>query len=288
MPYSSSGVGHNGFDKADLHIHTKCSDGLFTPEEIVRKAVHAGLKAISITDHDTVTGIDQAKPLALDSGLELIPGVEMSSAYKGYDIHILGYFFDYQHSELKRYLDQCRRLRTERAERMVQKLAKMGVKIEIEQIIMKAQNGSVGRPHIAAVLQDGGFVKSFSEAFSKYLGSHSPAYVKSIETHPEEVIRLINGAGGLSFLAHPAQNVPDEILRQLISFGLDGLEIIHPSHDTYRQNYYREIANEYFMLFSGGSDYHGLKDHEDTFGHVWIPYDWVTKMKSRLYPAEKR
>jgi predicted metal-dependent phosphoesterase TrpH len=288
MPYSSSGVGHNGFDKADLHIHTKCSDGLFTPEEIVRKAVHVGLKAISITDHDTVAGIDQAKPLALNSGLELIPGVEMSSAYKGYDIHILGYFFDYQHSELKRYLDNCRRLRTERAERMVQKLAKMGVKIEIEQIIMKAQNGSVGRPHIAAVLQDGGFVRSFSEAFSKYLGSHSPAYVKSIETHPEEVIRLINGAGGLSFLAHPAQNVPDEILKQLISFGLDGLEIIHPSHDAYRQNYYREIANEYFMLFSGGSDYHGLKDHEDTFGQVWIPYDWVTKMKSQLSPVEKR
>ncbi len=287
MPYSSSGVGHNGFDKADLHIHTKCSDGLFTPEEIVRKAIHAGLKAISITDHDTVTGIDQAKPLALELGLELIPGVEMSSAYKGYDIHILGYFFDYQQSELKGYLDHCRLLRTERAERMVQKLAKMGVKIEIEQIIMKAQNGSVGRPHIAAVLQDGGFVKSFSEAFSKYLGSHSPAYVKSIETHPEEVIRLINEAGGLSFLAHPAQNVPDEILRQLISFGLDGLEIIHPSHDTYRQNYYREIANEYFLLFSGGSDYHGLKDHEDNFGQVWIPYEWVTKMKSRLAPAAK-
>jgi predicted metal-dependent phosphoesterase TrpH len=287
MPYSSSGVGHNGFEKADLHIHTKCSDGLFTPDEIVRKTVHAGLKAISITDHDTVTGIDQAKPLALESGLELIPGVEMSSAYKGYDIHILGYFFDYQHSELKHYLDNCRLLRTERAERMVQKLAKMGVRIEIEQIIMKAQNGSVGRPHIAAVLQDGGFVKSFSEAFSKYLGSHSPAYVKSIETHPSEVIRLINEAGGLSFLAHPAQNVPDEILRQLISFGLDGLEIIHPSHDIYRQNYYREIANEYFMLFSGGSDYHGLKDHEDSFGQIWIPYEWVTKMKSRLSPVAK-
>ena len=107
---------------------------------------------------------------------------------------------------------------------------------------------SAMRPHIAAVLQDGGYVRSFSEAFSKYLGSHSPAYVKSIETHPEEVIRLINEAGGLSILAHPAQNVPDEILRQLISFGLDGLEIIHPSHDTYRQNYYREIANEYFLL----------------------------------------
>lgn len=287
MPYSSSGVGHNGFDKADLHIHTKCSDGLFTPEEIVRKAVDVGLKAISITDHDTVAGIDKAKPLALKSGLELITGVEMSSAYKEHDIHILGYFFNYQHSELKQYLDNCRRLRTERAERMVQKLGKMGVKIEIEQIIMKAQNGSVGRPHIAAVLQDGGFVKSFSEAFSKYLGSHSPAYVKSINTHPQEVIQLINEAGGLSFLAHPAKNVPDAILRQLISFGLDGLEIIHPSHDTYRQNYYRKIANEYFMLFSGGSDFHGLKDNDDTFGRVCIPYEWVTKMKSRLYPVIK-
>jgi 3',5'-nucleoside bisphosphate phosphatase len=286
MPYSSSGVGHNGFEKADLHIHTKCSDGLFTPEEIVEKALHSGLKAISITDHDSVLGIDKAKPLALEKGVELIPGVEMSSTYKGYDIHVLGYFFNYQHSELKIYLDHCRLLRTERAERMVNKLAKMGVKIGIEQIITKAQNGSVGRPHIAAVLQDVGYVKSFSEAFSKYLGAHSPAYVKSIETHPGEVIRLINEASGLSFLAHPAQNVPDETLKQLITFGLDGIEIVHPSHDNYKQNYYREIANEYFLLFSGGSDYHGMKDRdEDTFGKVTIPYQWVTKMKCRLVNA---
>ncbi len=283
MPYSLPSVGRNGFEKADLHIHTKCSDGIFTPEEIVEKAAATGLKAISITDHDSVLGIDKAKPLALQKGIELIPGVEMSSTYKGYDIHVLGYFFDYQHSELKEYLDHCRHLRTERAERMVSKLAKMGVKIGIEQIIVKAQNGSVGRPHIAAVLQDVGYVKSFSEAFSKYLGSHSPAYVKSIETHPAEVIRLINIASGLSFLAHPAQNVPDETLKQLITFGLDGIEVVHPSHDSYRQNYYREIANEYFLLFSGGSDYHGMRERdEDTFGRVTIPYEWVMKMKSRL------
>jgi len=283
MPYRFESVGQNGFEKADLHIHTKCSDGIFSPEDIVAKAAASGLAAISITDHDSVSGIDKAKPSALEKGLELIPGVEMSSTYKGYDIHILGYFFDYRHSELKIYLDHCRHLRTERAERMVGKLAKMGVKIGIEEIILKAQNGSVGRPHIAAVLQDGGYVKSFSEAFSRYLGAHSPAYVKSIETHPADVIRLINEASGLSFLAHPAQNIPDEILKQLITFGLDGIEIVHPSHDTYKQNYYREIANEYFLLFSGGSDYHGLKERDDeTFGTITIPYEWVTKMKSRL------
>lgn len=283
MPYSLRSVGHNGFEKADLHIHTKCSDGIFSPKEIVVRAAASGLSAISITDHDSVAGIDEAKPLATTKGIELIPGVEMSSTYKNHDIHVLGYFFDYQHSELKRYLDHCRHLRTERAERMVSKLEKMGVKICIEQIILKAQNGSVGRPHIAAVLQDGGYVKSFSEAFSKYLGAHSPAYVKSIETHPAEIIKLINDAGGLSFLAHPAQNVPDEILKQLITFGLDGIEIVHPSHDAYKQNYYREIANEYFLLFSGGSDYHGLKEHDNqTFGSITIPYKWVSKMKRRL------
>ena len=108
MPYSLTGLGHNGFEKADLHIHTKCSDGIFTPEEIVAKAANCGLKAISITDHDSVLGIDKAKPLAFQKGIELIPGVEMSSTYKGYDIHILGYFFDYQHSELKQYQDRHR------------------------------------------------------------------------------------------------------------------------------------------------------------------------------------
>jgi len=286
MPDSLSGVGHNGFEKADLHIHTKCSDGIFTPEEIVEKAKNAGLKAFSITDHDSVSAIDKAKPLADQYGIEFINGVEMSSTFQGHDIHILGYFFDENNHELQRYLEHCKQLRTERAERMVHKLAKMGVKIEIEEIILKAQNGSVGRPHIAAVLQDGGFVRSFSEAFSKYLGSHSPAYVKSIETHPAEVIKLINEASGISSLAHPGQNVPDEIVRRLISLGLDGIEIVHPSHDTYKQNYYREIANEYFLLFSGGSDYHGLKDQEeDHFGQTTIPYEWVTKMKSRIIAA---
>ncbi len=114
MPSSLSGTGHNGFEKADLHIHTKCSDGLFSPEEIVEKAAAAGLKAISITDHDSVAGIDKAKPSAIEKGIELITGAEMSSAYKGYDIHVLGYFFDYEQSALKQYLDHCRLQRTER------------------------------------------------------------------------------------------------------------------------------------------------------------------------------
>jgi len=113
MPSSLSGTGHNGFEKADLHIHTKCSDGICTPEEIVEKAAAAGLKAISITDHDSVAGIDKAKPSAIEKGIELIPGAEMSSAYKGYDIHVLGYFFDYKQSALKEYLDHCRLQRTE-------------------------------------------------------------------------------------------------------------------------------------------------------------------------------
>ena len=286
MPYRLSSERHNGFEKADLHIHTKCSDGIFTPEEIVGKAASSGLKAISITDHDSVLGIDKAKPLALQKGVELIPGVEMSSTYKGYDIHILGYFFDYQHSALKLYLDHCRHLRTERAERMVRSLPKWASR--------SRSNRSSSRPRTAAsgdrILPQCFRTAVLSKVSAKHSANISVRTVrptsKASKPIPAEVIRLINEASGLSFLAHPAQNVPDEILKQLITFGLDGLEIIHPSHDTYKQNYYREIANEYFLLFSGGSDYHGMRERdEDTFGRVTIPYEWVTKMKSRLVKA---
>jgi hypothetical protein len=282
MPYDALGAVNEG-GKVDLHIHSTCSDGVLTPDEIVSKAINAGLKAISITDHDTISAIPVAKPKAESQGLEFISGVEMSATYEDVDVHILGYYINTQDATLRSYLDECKIHRLKRAEKMVHNLAKMGVKIDVEQILVKAQNGSVGRPHIAAVLQERGYVKSYSEAFGKYLGAHSPAYVKSIETPPAEVIEMISNAGGLSFLAHPGRSIPDDMLRYLIDLGLDGIEIVHPSHDEYQKQYYKEIANEYFLLFSGGSDYHGARQQdEDNFGQVAIQYSWLEKIKVRL------
>jgi len=282
MPYEALGAGHEG-GTVDLHIHTTCSDGVLSPKDIILKAKSTGLKAISITDHDTISGIESAKLVGESVGVELISGVEMSATHEDVDVHILGYYIDTQNDTLNQYLDACKIHRLKRAEKMVHNLAKMGVKIDVDQILLKAQNGSVGRPHIAAVLQERGYVKTYSEAFGKYLGAHSPAYVKSIETPPAEVIEMISNAGGLSFLAHPGRSIPDDMLRYLIDLGLDGIEIIHPSHDEYQIQYYKEIANEYFLLFSGGSDYHGARQQdEDNFGHVTIQYSWLEKIKVRL------
>jgi 3',5'-nucleoside bisphosphate phosphatase len=266
----------------DLHMHTTCSDGKYAPNELVEKAYQVGLKAISITDHDNLAAIAAAKPLAESRGIELISGVEVSTSHLGKDVHILGYFVQ-EISSLCEYLRDCREKRVYRTERIVENLKKMGVRISVERVIAKAAHGSVGRPHIAAVLQECGYVQSYNEAFAKYIGSHSPAYEKGIDTEPAEVIRLISEAGGLSFLAHPGRFVPDDTIRFLINEGLDGLEIVHPSHDSERQEFYRSIANEYFLLMSGGSDYHGVKPQDDeNFGQMFVNYEWLQKMKNRL------
>ncbi|MCS6988259.1 MAG: PHP domain-containing protein [Chloroherpetonaceae bacterium] len=269
--------------RVDMHMHTTFSDGALSPKDLVRKAKQAGLSAISITDHDNLAALEEAKPLADELGVELIPGVEVSAVREERDIHILGYFVKTEQSPLSDYLSHCRKLRLSRTERMIERLNKQGVKIRIEHVLEKAGQGSVGRPHIAAVLQERGYVQSYNEAFLKYIGTNCPAYERSIETEPAEVISLINQAGGLSFLAHPGRQVPDDIVRHLIDNGLDGLEIVHPSHDEHRQEYYRAIANEYFLLMSGGSDYHGVKPQdEELFGKMHISYDWLCKMKVRL------
>jgi 3',5'-nucleoside bisphosphate phosphatase len=270
----------------DLHMHTTCSDGALSPSDLVKKAHSVGLHAISITDHDNLAAITEVTPLATALGIELISGVEVSTAHDNKDVHILAYFVSTAESPLNDYLAHCREQRVARTERMVGNLNRQGVKIRVEQVLAKAGQGSVGRPHIAAVLQESGYVQTYNEAFNRFIGSNCEAYEKSADTSPAEIIKLISEAGGLSFLAHPGRFVPDDTVRYLIRSGLDGLEIVHPSHDHARQEFYRSIANEYFLLMSGGSDYHGVKPQdEDHFGRTTIDYRWLQKMKDRLCVA---
>ncbi len=267
----------------DMHMHTTFSDGALSPKDLVKKAKQVGLTTISITDHDNFDAIETVKSFAEEIGIELIAGVEISTTYEEHDIHILGYFIKTENSPLSDYLAHCRKQRLERTERIIERLNKQGIKIRVEHVLEKAGGGSVGRPHIAAVLQEHGYVQNYNEAFLKYIGTNCPAYEKNANTNPAEVISLINEAGGLSFLAHPGRQVPDDTVRHLIDSGLDGLEVIHPSHDTHHQEYYRAIANEYFLLMSGGSDYHGVKPQdEEYFGKLHIDYNWLQKMKNCL------
>lgn len=271
--------------RADLHLHTTYSDGASTPRAIVDKVRAAGMMTISITDHDNVGGLDEAVEYGKSVGVEVIPGLELSAALGEKDVHILAYFIDYKNQDLLDYLTFFRYERLKRAERIVDKLNKINIPITFESVQEQAGIGSLGRPHIASVMMDGGFIDSYHEAFSKYIGVGGPAYEKKFQLSPEEAIRLISAAGGLSFLAHPGKYTSEVELALLIKAGLDGIEVVHPSHNEARQEHYRGVVSQYFLLESGGSDYHGGKRNDEAaFGSFWVPIHVVSAMKKRLFP----
>jgi 3',5'-nucleoside bisphosphate phosphatase len=270
--------------RADLHLHTAYSDGVHTPRGIVDKARAAGLLTISITDHDNVGGLEEGVEYGKTVGVEVIPGLELSAAMGEKDVHILAYFVDHKNQNLLDYLTFFRHERLKRAERIVEKLNKINIPITFESVQEQAGVGSLGRPHIASVMMEEGFIETYHEAFSKYIGVGGPAYEKKFQLSPEEAIRLISAAGGLSFLAHPGKYTSEVELALLIKAGLDGIEVVHPSHNEARQEHYRNVVSQYFLLESGGSDYHGGKrNDEGAFGAFWVPIHSVNAMKKRLF-----
>jgi predicted metal-dependent phosphoesterase TrpH len=243
-------------NKVDLHMHTNYSDGQHSPEELIIKVKEAGIDMISITDHDTVDGIDEGVEFGQQKGIEVIPGLEISSDIKDREVHILGYFFDPKNRELEEYLKFFRAERIKRAARIAEKLNALGLEINLDDIMEVAKNSAVGRPHIAKAMVKKGLVSNYFEAFSKYIGNGCPAYERKVHVSPRSAFKIISDAGGLSFIAHPG-NLPDVIMVELIEAGLDGIEVIHPSHLPHQIKHYRGIVNEYFLLESGGSDFHG-------------------------------
>lgn len=267
----------------DLHTHTTHSDGVFTPAELLKKANELGLKVLGITDHDTVNGIEESIEIGRGLGVEVVPGVELSATIEDREIHILGYFIDYRNPNLLEYLSTFRKERIRRAERIVKKLNIMNVPLKFQTVLEKAGDGSVGRPHIAHALVEEGLIETYDEAFAKYIGNGRPAYEKKILFSPEEAIALIASAGGLSFLAHPGKSLSDVVLLRLIKSGLDGIEVIHPSHTPEQVSHYRKIATQYFLLESGGSDFHGGDRNDNgALGSYNVPIGWVEAMKRRL------
>jgi predicted metal-dependent phosphoesterase TrpH len=269
-------------EKVDLHIHTNHSDGFHSPKEIVEKAKNAGLDIISITDHDNLSAIKEATVYGWELGIEVIPGVEISSDLKDKEIHILGYFIEPDNPELEHYLTFFREERVKRAIRIVNKLKLLGFPITIEDVIDVAKDSAVGRPHIAQVMQEKGFTSSFFEAFNKYIGNGCPAFEKKVHISPQSAFKIINDAGGLSFIAHPGY-MPEPLLKELIEEGVDGIEVIHPSHSQQQVRFYKGIVNEYFLLESGGSDFHGGKREDDkNLGKYFTRSSAIEAMRQRL------
>jgi len=269
--------------RADLHLHTIHSDGTLSTQELVTRAKAAGLTTISITDHDSVDAIDAARQLGSELDVEIVPGMELSVSVADDDVHILAYFFDHTDKNLLDHLAFYQIERIKRAERIVGKLNSLNVPLRIDAVFEQAGTGSVGRPHIANALVEEGLADTYHEAFLKYIGFGKPAYERKIQVSPRAAIQMIAAAGGLSFIAHPGAGISDEVLTDLIKEGIDGIEVIHPSHSPEKIAYYKGIATEYFLLASGGSDFHGGRRNDHyVLGKYFITEEQVAMMRHRL------
>lgn len=242
----------------DLHLHTTASDGTLSPSDLVRAARAAGLSTISITDHDTVAGVRDARTAAREERIDLVAGVEISAVDAGRDVHMLGYFIDIDDPELQAFLDRQRRDRVRRVEEMRDRLASLGAPIDAQPIVDAATHGrSVGRPQIADALVAAGHVRTRDEAFERYLEFDCPAYVPRCGATPESVIAVLHHAGGLSSIAHPGVRPQDDRIAHLAASGLDAIEAAHPDHDQAAEARYRALAARYGLLITAGSDFHG-------------------------------
>lgn len=258
---------------ADLHIHSVYSDGILTPDEIFKKAQKAGLSAISITDHDTVAHCHEALALKDKYSIDIITGIEISCFEDIKEYHILGYDFDPDNRNLKKHVEEFKHYRFLRAKKIIEKLNNLKKSISIDDVLRIADKAPIIRPHIAQAMLEAGYVKSLKEAFRIYLGDWKPAYVPKKKFPVESAIKLINDAGGVASLAHPALFVSQDELYTIIQKGIDGIETCHPLHDENLEKYYHTIASQYWLLETGGSDYHGTRDYDEyNFGHCVVPY----------------
>ncbi|TET17267.1 MAG: PHP domain-containing protein [Candidatus Cloacimonadota bacterium] len=241
----------------DLHIHSRYSDGTYTPLEIVEKAKAKHLDALSITDHDTTKGVDPAKLYGKEMGIRVVSGVELSAIYQDIEIHVLGYLFDEHDKRLYTKLSQMREYREERARGILRKLENYGFTVNFDFVKKLAGEGTIGRPHIAQAMLESRKITNYKEAFVKYIGNGKPCNVLKYRLNPTEAIDLMREAGGIPVLAHPGNIRNDNFVLDLFNFPFLGIEVWHPDHTSRQIKDYLEIAEKRNLLVTGGSDSHG-------------------------------
>ena len=271
---------------ADLHVHTNLSDGTFTPEKVVEYSKKMGLDAIAITDHDCVSGIAPAINAARDIGIEIIPGVELTAEMDDKEIHVLGYFVDWQDSSFVKKLDEIMKVREERAKEILKKLKEHKVDVSEEELFELSGSDSIGRPHIARLLLKKGFVSSIAQAFRKYIGEGKPCYVKKFKLTPAEAAAFIKRFGGVPVLAHPMtiyseDKTIEDIVGLLVKDGIQGIEVYHSDHKKKHEVMLQALAEKFNLAVTGGSDCHGFGKKEVLIGKVKIPYDLVENLRKR-------
>jgi len=267
--------------QVDLHIHSTASDGKFSPEAIVSRAAELGLTVMSLTDHDSVEGVLPALEAAKAfPELRVIPGVEISTDMPYGQAHVLGYFIDYTSDELKSALERFRNSRQRRARGMIIKLRDLGIDIDWQRVQEMAGDGSIGRPHIAQVMLEKGYITSFTEAFDKYIGQGGPAYVEREKMTPAEAAEMIVRAKGLPVLAHPFTITdPETTVAELKAAGLVGIEAYYKDYTADEIKNLVSLAEKYDLIATGGTDYHGLDDSSEIMiGGVDVPLESVEKL----------
>lgn len=286
----------------DLHVHSCYSDGSFTPAELVKLAADAGLSAFALTDHDTLTGLPEALAAAAEHNsqpdavpLEVIPGVEISAAFRDRDIHILGLLVDPACEELTGALERARLERDSRNQKMVDRLNAAGIPIDLAAIEAANPDSVITRAHLAKYLVDQKIVSEYHAAFDKYLGDHTPYYIARKFIEPEDAIKLILAAGGIPVLAHPLlYRLNERELRELLAllkgYGLGGIETFYSANSAADEAFVRRLAREFGLLMTGGSDFHGapkpyiqigcgLVHSGAKKGNLAIPYELLEKLR---------
>lgn len=265
---------------ADLHLHTKFSDGTFTPEELVLRAQQNGLACIALTDHDSVEGCARASKACAAVKMDFIPGAELTAEHDDVEVHILGYFLDITDEKFLARIGTFQTVRQNRIHEMVAALNKLGIPLKAESVFALANCKSPGRPHVARALVKENLIGSLDEAFERFLKKGRPAWVPKTKMSALEAVELIHRAGGLAVIAHPGLNRSDDIIPDLVDAGMDGIECFHTKHSTVMSERYLEIADKYHLLVTGGSDCHGFSKKQPLIGTVKLPYEHVEQMKA--------
>jgi len=272
----------------DLHVHSTCSDGTNTPAELVELALAKNLKAIALTDHDTIDGLDEILSCAKNKDLEIVPGIELSTEYFGRDIHMLGLYINPCHPEFLAHLEKFRESRDNRNRKMCELLAQQGIDITYESLVAEFPDSVLTRSHYACYLLSHGYVKSRKEAFERYVGDHCKAFVPREKITPMDAIRLIRVAGGIPVLAHPilyrlSDATLDKMVAELKEAGLMGIEGVYSTYAPSEERYIKRLAAKYDLLVTGGSDYHGGNKPDIQLGNgrgsLFVPEELLDRLK---------
>lgn len=269
----------------DLHAHSTASDGARTPDEVVREAKRAGLRAIALTDHDTVGGVVAAEGAAAQVGIRFVRGVELSAVEDDVETHVLGLHLG-DVATMESQLLELRAMRSDRALRMVQRLNELGVRIDFDAVLQQAGGGAVGRPHVARAMIAEGWATDFRDAFDRYIGNGRPAFVPKDKLPVASAIAMIHRAGGIAVVAHPGSAASRQRLQKMAGEGMDGIEVLHPSHSPEDVSRLSCLAEEFGLVRSGGSDWHGSSEGARVLGQMRVPSHWLTRQDE--YVASRR